>query len=358
MLQIKKARIKLLLREPFFGHLALNVAMIENQSQKTMATDGKSIFYNKDFVEKLSDSELIFVLAHEIMHNALLHTFRRGNREPKKWNAACDYVINDTLKQQGFDMPAQGLYDPTYTGMGADEIYKILPDQPEMPRWGTMQDPTKGSNTNDLETEWITNVKQAAEAEKSSGASSPAAKLTAKLSKPKVNWREQLATLKSTIKQTDYAWYPPNLIYLYQGFHIPTLHQPTIGEIVIAVDTSGSIDENLLNRFLAEANALFAHCMPSKVTVLYCDWELQHIQEFTELPLHFEPKGGGGTAFNPVFNYIEEIDESPAALLYFTDLWVSPDDFPKIQPDYPLFWVRTENRSAPYGTYIDLFEER
>jgi len=99
--RFKKARTSLLLDHPFFGTLLFRLAAKPQSSIKTMATDGVSLYYNSDFVETLTAAELQGTLAHEVMHPALQHHTRRGDRDQKRWNMACDDAINPLLLEAG-----------------------------------------------------------------------------------------------------------------------------------------------------------------------------------------------------------------------------------------------------------------
>src|SRR5208282_5738728 len=100
---------------------------VEDRSIRTMQTDGVSIRYNPDFVAGLSRGPLRTVIAHETMHNAALHHTRRGGRDLRRWNIACDYAINPLLVEAGFELPEAMLIDPAYAGMSAEDIYAKLP---------------------------------------------------------------------------------------------------------------------------------------------------------------------------------------------------------------------------------------
>lgn len=88
--RIQKARTTLLLDHPFFGTLLFRLGAKPSRMVATMATNGISLFYNPEFVETLNASELAGVLAHEVMHPALQHHTRRGDRSQVRWNMACD----------------------------------------------------------------------------------------------------------------------------------------------------------------------------------------------------------------------------------------------------------------------------
>jgi len=95
--RIQKARTTLLLDHPFFGTLLFRLGAQARSSIATMATDGVSLYFNPQFVETLSAAEIAGTLAHEVMHPALQHHIRRGGRNPRRWNMACDYAINPML---------------------------------------------------------------------------------------------------------------------------------------------------------------------------------------------------------------------------------------------------------------------
>jgi predicted metal-dependent peptidase len=126
VVRIQKARTALLLDHPFFGSLLFRLGARALSSIATMATDGVSLYFNPEFVETLSSAELMGTLAHETMHPALQHHTRRGGREPKRWNMACDYAINPLLIDAGLTLPKNLLLDDRFRGMSAERIYNLL----------------------------------------------------------------------------------------------------------------------------------------------------------------------------------------------------------------------------------------
>jgi predicted metal-dependent peptidase len=126
VVRIQKARKALLLGHPFFGTLLFCLGVRAHSSIATMATDGVSLHFNPEFVEKLSSAELIGTLAHEVMHPALQHHTRRACRSPKRWNMACDYAINPMLVDAGLTLPKDVLMDHRFRGISAEEIYNLL----------------------------------------------------------------------------------------------------------------------------------------------------------------------------------------------------------------------------------------
>jgi predicted metal-dependent peptidase len=137
--RIQKARTALLLDHPFFGSLLFRLGGRASNSIQTMATDGVSLFYNPAFVDTLNVAELAGVLAHEVMHPALQHHTRRGDRDRKRWNMACDYAINPLLLDAGLTLPKDVLIERRFRGMSAERTYNLIEEQ------GTAQDPSEQS---------------------------------------------------------------------------------------------------------------------------------------------------------------------------------------------------------------------
>ena len=138
--QILKARTKLLIEQPFFGTLALRLKVVEKPEIDTAATDGKHLFYNADFINKLTIHETVGLVAHEVMHCVLQHMTRRQDRHPTIWNVAGDYKINGDLLSTGFILPEGGLVDTEgeFDNDTTDAVYvKLLEDVEtiEMPGW-------------------------------------------------------------------------------------------------------------------------------------------------------------------------------------------------------------------------------
>lgn len=123
--KMTRARTQLLLNQPFFGALCLRLKLLPGPV-RTMATDGKHILYSPAFVESLQPSEVEAVLAHEVMHVALAHHCRRGERDRRMWNEAADFAINPILIGNGFTLPAGALVDASFDNLGAEEIYSRL----------------------------------------------------------------------------------------------------------------------------------------------------------------------------------------------------------------------------------------
>ena len=127
---IIKARVALMREQLGMSTILLPLDLIEDETKPTMATDGRKIYYNPEFVKSLLVEEIQGVLFHEGCHVIFEHHLRIGKRNPKLWNIACDYVINMyILDVLGMKLPEGGLYDARFKGMGAEKVYSILDDE-------------------------------------------------------------------------------------------------------------------------------------------------------------------------------------------------------------------------------------
>lgn len=363
--RLQAARTALLLDHPFFGVLALQLRLMVDDSCKTAYTNGRDIAFSSAFVQTLSQDELTGVFAHEVLHCAAGHQWRRDGRTPRKWNTACDYAINGILVDGGFTLPSSALLDAQFSGHHSEWIYDRLPDEPEDDTgdsgsgdgdgssMGDVRDaPTDGDGDAPSESDWQQTAKQSAALAQAQG------KLPAHLQRqiddaltPAVDWRATLRRYLQDYAQNDYTWTRPNPRYCASGLYLPSLRSIECGRIVIAIDTSGSIDTVLLSQFASELRSIFDELQPSGVDVVYCDSQVHRIDTFARGDaLTLDPVGGGGTAFAPAFDAITNLDEQPRVCVYFTDL---DGSFPDVEPDYPVIWAAYgRNHVAPFGDVI------
>lgn len=373
-----KARANLVMAHPFFGTLALRLKMVEDPSIKTASCNGMSIRYNPKFVSKLPLSKVQGLIAHEVMHPAFLHHTRRGSRNKKKWNIACDYAINTILHNAGFDLPNGECLDPAYNGMTAEHIYTLLPDDPND---GNGNDPNDGngndtdpggdggvddspnsqngggsqSQQNHEEAEWKVAVAQAAHVAKQAGnLPGDIERMIEELFEPVLPWRSILRRFMTEKCNDDFSWKRGNRRFIAQGLYLPSrLSDDAMGEIVIVIDTSGSISEKELTEFGSEIKSIVDEVRPSKVRVIYCDSRIAHIDEFgPDDELQFAAHGGGGTDFRPPFRWLEENQIVPRALVYLTDGY---GPFPEQEPDFPVMWaINNHDVTPPHGEHLIL----
>jgi predicted metal-dependent peptidase len=376
---ITKAKIQLILTQPFFATLALSLKYVENSQIKTARTNGIELQYNPQFIESLDINKAKGLLAHEVMHVAGLHHTRRNGRNPEKWNIACDYAINQLLKDSGFDLPDNGCIDSAFKNLAAEEIYSKLPDskkgddknsQGQSQGKGQSQDsnssdPGGNGAVNDapakteaelkqIEAETKQLVSQAATVAKQQG-KLPAhlERLIAEILEPVVNWKDVLNNFLTDVTRNDYTFAIPSKRYLSQGLYMPSLKSVERGKFVLLIDTSGSIDESLLNVFAGEMQSILSEVAES-LTVIFVDAKVQHVQEFeADENLDLHPKGGGGTDFKPGFAHMEKYGIDCAAAIYFTDGFCN--SFPT-DPGFPVLWAIYNNKSfvPPFGETVKI----
>ena len=126
---IQTARAELILTRQFYAVLVGQVEPVPSWQFPTMATDSVKHYFNPAFIASLSPKKVLGVQAHESEHDARHHSTRRGARDPKLWNMACDYAINPDLIAEGFELPDGILFRKEFAGMAAEDIYRILFDE-------------------------------------------------------------------------------------------------------------------------------------------------------------------------------------------------------------------------------------
>lgn len=357
-LKITKARVGLLMKQPFFGTLALRLHMVQDDTLNppTMAVDGKSIFYHPKFVNESTPHDVEFVVAHEVMHCVFDHMSRRGGRHPKKWNFANDYVVNAALKDAGFALAPGALYHPPYDGMTSEQVYNLLPDPPDGNDPSDQFDNVRDASPTDQQVtanDWKVAVVQAANAAKARGKLPGALKrYVDEITTSKTDWRARLRQFAVEETKNDYSFQRLNRRYISQGFFLPGLHSEAMGTMVIVTDDSGSIDDDVLKVFAGEIESIRDAVRPQRTLVISCDAEINHIDDLGEYdPLEVKCHGGGGTDFRPPFKYLEEQDITPACLVYLTDLY---GPAPKEAPAYPVMWCCTTDQIAPWGETLKI----
>ena len=359
--KIVKARTSLLLKHFFWGRLALHLRMKQDETIPTLAVDGKSIFYNPDFVLGLSDDLLQSAVVHEIGHCMYEHISRSKGRDPQTWNKAGDYVINEMLEKSKFRIGEGWLRNKSFDGMFAEEVYDIIKKDEQGDGGGGGQGNQHGKplcdirngSSNEAEQaatsiEWKVAVSSAAHEAKERG-SLPAhmERFVDEMLAPRVPWREVLQRFVSQRANDDYTWARPNRKFVAMGGYLPALYSERVGPIDIVIDTSGSITQELLDVFASEIQGIADMTRPTRIRVIYCDAGINGVTEFGPgEPIMLEMKGGGGTDFRPPFKMIEEEGEEPVALIYLTDMYGA---FPADEAPFPVLWCATSKEVAPWG---------
>lgn len=363
--KLDKAKIILMMKASvFLSTLAFSLKHIisEDTSAGTAHTNGKENVYNPKFLETLTVEQVAGLVAHEVWHVAFAHIIRRGDKEAKYYFAAADYVINIMLLDNGFELPPNGLWDNRFRGMSTEEVYEILKaedwDVPEHPMEHVIEPGEgdgEGMNANEAESQirdmLIRATNQAMITDSDSYGEIPAEILRElkKLTNPVVPWQTLLMDFCTAVSKEDYSWRKPNR-RMFPTHYLPSSYSEALENITVAIDTSGSMDDDTLSQILAEIKYIHETLQPKSMTIIDCDFmihQIYEVDEFTDIK-NLAFTGGGGTSFFPVMQYCEE--HEPTVLIYFTDLWAQQVTE---EPPYPLLWIcYSQHEEAPVGQTI------
>ena len=340
----------------------------------TAMTNGRDVTYGRAFVEGLTDAELRFVLLHETKHKMYQHLFvwrKLYDEDAQLANQACDYVINleiyDLDKRGGFiTMPKGGLVNEQYRGLDSSEVFAKLKDDKanggsaagdalDEHDWEgaqTLSDSDKEELTKELTSAIRTGAllagKQGGDVDRSFEATMQST----------VDWTEQLREFVSATVtgRGDSTWARPNRRWLQQDMYMPSQVSESIGNICVAIDTSGSTTAELIGKSLSELVSICENSQPDRVDLLYWDTAVAGHELYTEADYQgmitsTRPKGGGGTDVNAVFDYIDENKLEPECLIVITDGYTP---YPQHPSSYPVIWAMIDNRHTvpPFGAVI------
>lgn len=393
--KLEVARTRLILERPFIGALLMYLPLLANSRCARIATDARALYFNPAYIDATSLADARFMLAHEALHCALLHFYRRGHRIAARWDRACDYCVNQLLTDDGFIAPPGALLNARFRGLSAEEIYPLLDDGSEEKildeHWfgragsgealivsdragdgqgsvladqafldahadGFDEIATRGSTTmsaDDLASAWQDRLAGSAiEAASAGTLGSAFNEALDHLIQPRLPWRNLLARFLMSSARDDYSFSRPGR---REGDALlPALHSGQVN-LVLALDTSGSVSAKDFVEFLDEIDALKGQ-IRARVTLLACDTALTPgapwIFEVWQ-PIHLPDglSGGGGTRFTPVFDWVEQQALRPDALLYFTD---AQGEFPLRAPAYPVLWLVKGDAPVPWGQRVQL----
>ena len=359
-----KTRVAMLLKYPFWGPLAARLKLEECDWCPTLATDGRSFYYNPDFIQKLDEQELIFGFGHELGHIIFDHMSRRGDRNPQVWNMAGDYVINGMLVREGIGRAIQAvpiLLDSKYTGKTADEVYdELMSNAVEIKMTLDMHMDPDGDGDGDgegegdskdgkgrpkmkplteeekkaLRDEWREAVLQAAKNAGAGNVPGDIQRLVKDITAPVMDLKDLLRIQFSGSLKSDYTWMRPNRKAWHTGAVLPGQLPGEELDIVVALDASGSIGEDMLSDFLGMVQGSLDQFTSYKVRIITFDTSVYNEDEFTSDDGRdmgeYNIQGGGGTAFECVWQWMKDNEVHPHQLVMFTDgypcgSWGDPD---------------------------------
>ena len=374
--RLQKAKISLMRNEKFA--LFAGVLMVGRTFVKddipTACTNGRDELYGREFVKKLRDNELAFVVLHEAMHKAYRHltTWKKLHDENHMLaNAACDYVINLELRDldpegRFISMPVfregehrgkvMGLIDEKYRGLNSKQVFDLLKEEhgDDGGGLGDGFDEHDWDGAQDLSDEdkekLARDIDQAmrqglmAQQKLAGRGTGGMSRDLAELMQPKIDWREVLREfVKTTCRARDASsWRRVNRRFLSGDTYMPSLIGERVGHLVVAVDTSGSVGVNELKDFLSEVKGIAEEVNPEKVDLLYWDSSIAGHEEYTDTNVSniiasTKPRGGGGTSPSCITKYLEEKHIEPECCIVLTDGHVGNDwggNWPS-----PVLWV-------------------
>jgi predicted metal-dependent peptidase len=388
--KLSAAKTRLILDRPFLGALVLRLPMQAEKPERcrSIGTDVRALYYNPEYIRNLSLEQTQFVLAHEALHCALSHFARRQHRVKHRWDIACDLAINPLLIKEGLKPPPGILLNSGFEGMMAEEIYPYITDDmedethdehfysaeqrssgsSELPdnedtgdggsgageaQTGAGPRPLTETEQEQLAVQWRQRLAGAAQQALQAGKlGGNLARLVEHLLQPQLPWRMLLARYMTAVARDDYSFQRPSR---REGeFILPSLKSAQV-DVVVVLDTSGSIKDEEMREFVSEINAIKGQ-MRARLILHACDAELcKHgpwvFEPWEEFRVPENIYGRGGTRFTPVFDWLTREDRRPDLLVYFTD---ADGQFPKAEPAFPVLWLVKGRGKVPWGQRVQL----
>ena len=357
-----RSRARFMNKFPFYGTLTTGLKLVHNDTWcKTAATNGNRFIYNAKFIIHQFKTEgmlgINFVFCHEIHHCAYNHFTRKGNRHPLLWNIACDYYINNELKEyeQTNKYDAKNLLKVSdwvycdverFKGMTSEQIYDVLRNDKEFLKklvegsTGAMLvdehpdfDDVFGEfyqSDDDLaqsQSEFRRRIIQAHSVSKGTKTTLPGRMqdLVDELTNPKIGWRQLLAKRLTSLIKVNYSWLRPSKKGQFHDIILPGMTPGEAVDIAIGIDTSGSISQAHLKVFLSEMVGIMQMFDQVRIHIFCFDVQWYNPKTYTKNDLHelkkYEFKGGSGTDFDVIFDYCKQnLRERPKQLVVFTDM--------------------------------------
>lgn len=339
----------------FYAALCFSLEIKWSEDIPTACVDGKTMLLNPTFFVGLSVDERLFLLLHETLHCAYLHMLRRMTRDHARWNAACDYVINAHLIERKFKMPASGLYDPQYAGLSAEQVYGVLPEDTECPE-PDLGEPKDGDESKEiqarLEDALVRAYVQAKQAGDKSFSNIPGdiQIFIDQLLHPKLPWNRIFMRYLMEYSRDDYSYTRPNR--RFEPEYLPRLYSRNLRSLAIAIDTSGSVTDEMFLQMLTEVYALMRMMRPPHIDLIQFDTVIQardRVRNANDLR-RVEFTGRGGTDVVPVLEWADT--NKPGLLVFITDGYF--EDHELVKPSSDVIWLIYDNPNfqVDFGTVI------
>jgi predicted metal-dependent peptidase len=349
--------------------------IIDNASPTTAVTerDGKvTVLYNEKFFNSVSLDNAAKFLEHEVQHIVRECFLRRGDRDMGVWNVAQDLLINDSIKGFPYSVTVDGkemafMFIKDFSKYGvsnkqsSEQVYDLLYKNKdklglgESNQWHYVNTPNGKRYSPCNEKRKLTEKQRGVLRERirktaDNCGSSPGFIRSAidTYDKDRVRWKSVIQNFcySASIPKKKPTWKRPNRRF----DKMKGRNRDYRPEIVLAIDTSASLSDNVLSSVLAEVHKIWKE-LHSEILVIECDYIIQKVYKYTKQIERHTFSGGGGTSFRPPFDYLSKHNISPDGLIYFTDLY---GDFPS-KPKYPVLWISTSGeKDAPFGKVLHI----
>jgi len=391
-LQIKKGHIALM-KHPqtalWSGVMMMGTTEVVDDPSVTAYTDGINKKYGRAFLQAKCPTQpkVNGLILHENLHIGLrqiVHNMDLFKENMKRANMAADFVVNDMIMEihkkypELVELPEGGCYDPTFHNMNMRDVYRLLEDEGGKGgkgKGGEGGDVNSGSGYGDYEFDEH-DIGEGMDADKAKEmdaridrAIREGALLAGRLGidlprqitdmlAPVIDWKAELAEFVSAAckGKDEYTWRRFNKRQLANDMYLPSVENETIGEVVVAIDTSGSIGQEQINAFASELVSICEAVQPDTVRVLWWDTMVHGEQLFTDnyqnIGAMLKPQGGGGTKVSCVANYLNKKKVNAECVLVFTDGYLENDV--KWDISHPTLWLVTENKNwvPPSGKVV------
>ena len=385
-----------MLKAPFFGNLATRL-VLENADEwcATAATDGRKLYYNTEFLKKMPQKQLEFLVGHEVLHLVYDHMGRAGDRDKRLYNCAADYCVNQDLLEQriGEKIPV-GLYDPKYAGWSSEEVYDDLYEKADkiniddlvkqmldehLDPDGSGDEDGEGKSGNKegegrpgpggrlteeekkaLRDEIREAVLQAAEAAGAGNLPMGVRRLIKDLTNPQLNWRDIIRQQIQSLVKNDYTWMRPSRRSWHMDAVFPGTNFAETIDVCVSIDASGSMSNEMLRDILSEVKGIMQSFDDFKLRVWSFDTNVYGEQLFTPDNIdeidEYDVQGSGGTLFECNWEFMKENDIAPKLFIMFTDGYPGDGWGDELYADTLFVIHGTTSITAPFGitAYYDL----
>lgn len=382
------ARVGLLLRHPFFGNMATRLRIKSADDWcPTAAVDGRNLYYNTQFFHAMSNKEIEFVIAHEILHCVFDHFSRREDRDARIHNIASDYIVNNLLVRDNIgeipklidcyqdfkytDWTSEAVYDDIFKNLDEEELEQLGELLDEHVDWSDDEDKKgKGVGGKDgkgnrpsyskdelrkIREEIKEGMMQAAQASGAGNMPGEITRMIKELTEPKMNWREIIRQQIQSIIKNDYTFVRPSRKGWHTGVILPGMNFENTIDICISLDMSGSIGDDQAKDFLSEVKGIMQEYRDYQIKLWCFDTKVYNEADFDGTGgddlLEYEIQGGGGTEFDANWNYMKENDIVPKKFIMFTDgyPWGSWGDESYCDTVFVIHGNNDQTLQAPFG---------